>query len=42
MVGMNRASFPSLMTKGNKKMKMYGKKTKKKVVKKKGKKYGKK
>jgi len=42
MDGMNRASFPSLMTKGNKKM--YGKKTttKKKVVKKKGKKYGKK
>jgi len=39
---MNRTSFPSLMTKGNK-MKMYGKKTtKKKTMKKKGKKYGKK
>jgi hypothetical protein len=39
---MNRTQFPSLMSKGDKKMKMYGKKTKKKVVKKKGKKYGKK
>lgn len=39
---MNRTQFPSLISKGGKKMKMYGKKTKKKVVKKKGKKYGKK